>query len=44
MLMADSYARNVKMLLCPTEIGTGKTPNTDTNSPLFCRTPRRAVT
>jgi prepilin-type N-terminal cleavage/methylation domain-containing protein/prepilin-type processing-associated H-X9-DG protein len=33
--MVDSYARNVKMLLCPTEAGTGKTPNTDTNSPLF---------
>ncbi len=33
--MYDSYGRNVKMLLCPTEAGNGKTPNSDTNSPLF---------
>ena len=33
--MYDSYGRNIKMLLCPTEAGSGKTPNTDTNSPLF---------
>ena len=33
--MYDSYGRNVKMLLCPTEVGNGKLPNTDTNSPLF---------
>jgi len=30
--MFDSYARNVKMLLCPTEIGNGKQANTDTNT------------
>jgi len=33
--MYDSYGRNAKMLLCPTEAGAGKTPNSDTNSPLF---------
>ncbi|HEX9048101.1 MAG TPA: prepilin-type N-terminal cleavage/methylation domain-containing protein [Verrucomicrobiae bacterium] len=33
--MYDSYGRNAKMLLCPTEAGNNKTPNTDTNSPLF---------
>jgi len=32
--MYDCYGRNIKMLLCPTEGGYGKTPNTDTNSPL----------
>lgn len=31
----DDYGRNVKMLLCPTEAGNNKLPNTDTNSPLF---------
>jgi len=33
--MIDSYARNIKMLLCPTEASTGKIPNSDTNSPMF---------
>jgi len=32
--MYDSYGHNLKMLLCPTEAGTGKIPNSDTNSPL----------
>jgi len=30
--MYDSYGRNLKMLLCPTESGNGVTPATDTNS------------
>jgi prepilin-type N-terminal cleavage/methylation domain-containing protein len=30
--MYDSYGHNVKMLLCPTEFGSGITPATDTNS------------
>jgi prepilin-type N-terminal cleavage/methylation domain-containing protein len=33
--MYESYGRNVKMLLCPTEAGAGRMPNTDTNSALF---------
>ncbi len=30
--MSDSYGHNVKMLLCPTEFGSGIIPATDTNS------------
>jgi len=31
--MYDSYGHSLKMLLCPTEIGNGITPATETNSP-----------